>query len=93
MSIVELIGPCQFSHWDADGDPVGKPHADAYVQVTAVSSDQTENTRDVFPGLIPDRTRHAYSMDVQKEVIYANGGKQKLRTMSANFRSAEGGRL
>lgn len=93
MSIVELIGPSQFSHFDADGEPVGRPHPDAYVQITAVSSDQTENTRDVFPGLIPARTRSAYNMDVQKEIIYANGGRQKLRTMSANFRSAEGGRV
>jgi hypothetical protein len=93
LSIVELIGPSQFSHWDASGNPVGRPHPDAYIQVTAVSEQQTENTRDVFPGLIPQRTRQAFNMDVQKEVIYANGGKQKLRTMSANFRSAEGGRL
>lgn len=93
MSIVELIGPSQFSHFDTNGNPVGKPHPDAYIQVTAVSEQQTENTRDVFPGLIPPRTRAAYSMDVQKEIIYANGGRQKLRTMSANFRSAEGGRV
>lgn len=93
MAIVELIGPSQFSHWDSNGNPVGKPHPDAYVQVTAVSESQTENTRDVFPGLIPQRTRAAFNMDVQKEIIYANGGRQKLRTMSANFRSAEGGRV
>lgn len=93
LCIVELIGPSQFSHFDAAGEPVGKAHPDAHVQVTAVSFDQTANTRDVFPGLIPDRTRRAYSMDVQKEVIYANGGRQKLRTASANFRSAEGGRV
>lgn len=93
LSIVELIGPSQFSHWDQNGEPVGKAHPDAYVQVTAVSEQQTENTRDVFPGLIPQRTRAAFGMDVQKEVIYANAGKQKLRTMSANFRSAEGGRV
>ena len=93
MSIVELIGPSQFSHFDTNGNPIGKPHSDAYIQVTAVSEQQTENTRDVFPGLIPPRTRAAYNMDVQKEIIYANGGRQKLRTMSANFRSAEGGRV
>jgi len=93
LSIVELIGPSQFSHWDANGNPVGRPHPDAYIQVTAVSEQQTENTRDVFPGLIPTRTRQAFNMDVQKEIIYANGAKQKLRTMSANFRSAEGGRV
>jgi phage terminase large subunit-like protein len=90
---VELIGPSQFSHWDANGNPVARPHPDAYIQVTAVSEQQTENTRDVFPGLIPTRTRQAYNMDVQKEIVYANGGRQKLRTMSANFRSAEGGRV
>jgi len=73
--------------------PVGRSHPDAYIQVTAVSEQQTENTRDVFPGLIPERTKRAFHMDVQKEIIYANGGKQKLRTMSANFRSAEGGRV
>jgi phage terminase large subunit-like protein len=93
LSIVELIGPSQFSHWDDNGQPVGKPHPDAYVQVTAVSEQQTENTRDLFPGMIPQATRAAFNMEVQKEVIYANGGKQKLRTMSANFRSAEGGRV
>jgi phage terminase large subunit-like protein len=93
MSIVELIGPSQFSHWDENGNPVGKHHPDAYVQVTAVSESQTENTRDVFPGLIPERTRQAFGMDVQKEIIYARQGRQKLRTMSANFRSAEGGRV
>lgn len=93
MSIVELIGPSQFSHWDESGEPVGRPHPDAHVQVTAVSESQTSNTRDMYPGLIPPRTRQAFNMDVQKEIIYANGGKQKLRTMSANFRSAEGGRV
>jgi len=93
MSIVELIGPSQFSHWDENGQPVGRPHPDAYVQVTAVSMQQTENTRDMFPSLIPKRTRQAFDMDVQREIIYANGAKQKLRTMSANFRSAEGGRV
>lgn len=93
LCMVELIGPSQFSHWDDNGEPVGKPHPDAYVQVTAVSAEQTENTRDVFPGLIPQRTRIAFNLEVQKEIIYANGGRQKLRTMSANFRSAEGGRV
>lgn len=93
LSIVELIGPSQFSHWDADGNPVGRPHPDAHVQVTAVSEQQTTNTRDVFPGLIPNRTRQTFNMDVQKEVIYANSGRQKLVCMSANFRSAEGGRV
>jgi len=104
MCMIELIGPSRFSHWlDKDGfktsrwepgcTPVGKAHASAYVQVTAVSLEQTENTTLLFPSLIPDRTREEYRIDVQKEVIYANGGKQKLKALAASYRAAEGGRV
>lgn len=93
MSIVELVGPSQFSHWDESGQPVGKPHPTAHVQVTAVSMEQTTNTTDLYQSLIPERTRREFNMEVQKEVIYANGGKQKLKALAASFRSAEGARL
>ena len=91
LSIVELVGPSRFSHWEGDR-PVGKPHPDAVVQVAAVSLDQTANTRDLYPALIPKRTRLEFEMDVQKEIIYAHGGRQKLTMVSAAFRSAEGKR-
>ena len=104
LCIVELIGPSRFSHWvDHDGLKTakwqpgfaaqGKPLASAYVIVTAVSLDQTENTTLLFPSLIPDRTREEYRIDVQKEVIYANGGKQKLKAVAASYRAAEGQRV
>ena len=104
MCMIELIGPSRFSHWvDEDGKrlrryqpgatPVGKAHPAAYVQVTAVSLEQTENTTLLFPSLIPERTREEYRIDVQKEVIYANGGKQKLKALAASYRAAEGGRV
>ena len=104
MCIVELVGPSRFSHWvSEDGTrlrqwepgarPVGKPHPAAYVQVTAVSLEQTENTTLLFPSLIPDRTREEFRIDVQKEVIYANGGRQKLKAIAASYRAAEGGRV
>jgi hypothetical protein len=103
MCIVELIGPSRFSYWSRDGqklnkwepgcEPRGKAHASAYVIVTAVSLDQTENTTLLFPSLIPDRTREEFRIDVQKEVIYANGGKQKLKAVAASYRAAEGQRV
>lgn len=104
MCMVELVGPSRFSHWvDKEGMktaryapgciPIGKPHPSAYVQVTAVSLEQTENTTLIFPSLIPERTREEYRIDVQKEVIYANGGKQKLKALAASYRAAEGGRV
>ena len=104
MCIVELSGTSRFSHWlTEDGKrstkwvpgamAMGKPHASAYVIVTAVSLDQTENTTLLFPSLIPDRTREEYKIDVQKEVIYANGGRQKLKAVAASYRAAEGQRV
>jgi hypothetical protein len=104
MCMIELIGPSRFSHWvDAEGfktsrwepgcRPVGKAHASAFVIVTAVSLDQTENTTLLFPSLIPDRTREEYRIDVQKEVIYANGGRQKLKAVAASYRASEGQRV
>lgn len=50
--IAELAGPVLFDGWDANGDPVGRPWgtkgaADAWVQVAAVSEDQTANTYSV----------------------------------------------
>jgi hypothetical protein len=104
MCIVELIGPSRFSHWISSEGlklrkwqpgsvPQGKPLQSAYVIVTAVSLDQTENTTLLFPSLIPDRTREEYKIDVQKEVIYANGGRQKLKAVAASYRAAEGQRV
>ena len=92
LSIVELVGPSRFDHWGPDGQPVGKPHPNAVVQVAAVSLDQTTNTRDLYPDMIPQRTREAFNMDVQREIIYADGGRKKLTMISASFRSAEGKR-
>lgn len=43
MICAEAEGPVQFDGWDADGDPVGRPWATPWVQVTAVSEGQTDN--------------------------------------------------
>lgn len=43
-------GPVIFDGWDADGEPVGRPWATPWIQVTAMSEDQTDN---VFRALVP----------------------------------------
>lgn len=40
LALVELCGPVRFSHWDSNGNPVGKPCHAAWVQVAAVSQEQ-----------------------------------------------------
>lgn len=39
----EAEGPVLFDGWDADGDPVGRPWATPWIQVTATAEDQTDN--------------------------------------------------
>lgn len=43
-------GPVLFDGWDARGEPVGRPWATPWIQVTAVSEDQTDN---VWRALVP----------------------------------------
>lgn len=47
--VAEFAGPVRFAGWDADGQPVGRPWGTVgdplpWVQVGAVSEDQTDNT-------------------------------------------------
>lgn len=43
MICAEAEGPVLFSHWDENGEPVGRPWATPWIQITATSEDQTDN--------------------------------------------------
>jgi hypothetical protein len=40
----ELVGPIVFDGWDAYGEPIGRPRETPWVQIAALSEDQTDNT-------------------------------------------------
>jgi len=45
MCAAEGLGPVLFDHWHPEtGEPVGKPWANPWIQIAAVSDDQTANT-------------------------------------------------
>jgi hypothetical protein len=46
----EASGLARFAGWDAAGEPVGRPWATPWIQVTATSEDQTDN---VWRALVP----------------------------------------
>lgn len=50
MICAEAAGPALFDGWNADGEPVGRPWPTPWIQVVAVSEDQTDN---VWTALIP----------------------------------------
>lgn len=74
MALAELCGPVAFSHFDETGQPVGKPRHAAWIQIAAVSQDQTRNTFTLFPALVSDQLKEMYGLDLNKTIIYTKAG-------------------
>lgn len=71
---VEAAGPVVFDGWDADGQPVGRPWATPYIQITASSEDQTDN---VWMALLPMIQLGDFAAEIPetgKQRIYLPGG-------------------
>lgn len=94
MCLVEFVGPCQFWRWDANepGGAVGKPHPRSWVQVAAVSREQTVNTMSLMPALMSDRLVQEYGIKPGAELIRAHRGRCRLEAVTSSFRSLEGKR-
>lgn len=75
LSLVELCGPVEFSHFDENGQPVGKPKYDPWVQIAAVSQDQTRNTFTLFSSLVSPKLKEEYGIDIHKTIVYDSRGK------------------
>ncbi|SHX57403.1 phage terminase [Mycobacteroides abscessus subsp. abscessus] len=91
LALVELCGPVAFSHFDDEGNPVGKPRHAAWITVAAVSQDQTKNTFSLFPVMISNRLRKTYGLDVNKFVVYSEIGGQ-ISAATSSPASMEGNR-
>lgn len=83
LALAELCGPVAFSHFDSDGEPVGKARGAAWITVAAVSQDQTKNTFSLFPVMISRKLKAEYGLDVNRFIIYsAAGGRIEAATSS-----------
>lgn len=91
LGCAELVGPCRFSHWGPDGEPVGKRASMPLVQVAAVSEAQTEWIMQYVRAWLGKGSPLAveYGLDPGKQVVYAPGsgataaGKLQVITSSA----------
>lgn len=90
LSLAELCGPVAFSHFE-DGQPVGKRRHAAWVQIAAVSQEQTKNTFRLFPIMISKQLKKDYSLDTHKFLIYTGEGGT-LESVTASPASMEGNR-
>ena len=92
MALAEVAGPVRFSHWDENGNPVGKECANAWIQVAAVSQDQTKNTFSLFPVMVSKTMKTVYSMEINKQLIYACDGARRIEAVTSSPHSMEGNR-
>lgn len=91
LALVELCGPVAFSHFDSLGDPVGKSRHAAWVQIVAVSQEQTKNTMSLFPVMVSAQLKEDYSLEVNKTIIYSEAGG-RIEAVTSSPHSMEGNR-
>ncbi|ATW59983.1 terminase large subunit [Mycobacterium phage Phlorence] len=92
LALAELCGPVMFSHFDAEGNPVGKRKPSAWIQVAAVSQDQTRNTFSLFPVLASDRLKEEFKLDFNKTIVYAKTIGGVIEAATSNPLTLEGKR-
>lgn len=91
VSTTVLVGDVEFDHWDGD-EPVGRQVTESWVQIAAVSQDQTKNTMKIFPGLIPAETRRHFGIQIGKQNVWARGDSAQIEAVTASPLALEGGR-
>lgn len=98
-AIAALAGPVMFDGWDANGDPVGRPRgsrggdANPWVQIAAVSEDQTDNTYSVLYELLTandGKAADALRIDAGLTRCYLRDRPGKLEPVTAAAGSREG---
>lgn len=92
LSCIEFLGPCRFGGEWSGSDPIGVSHPNAWVQIAAVTKDQTRNTMTLFPAMLSARAMDEYAIDLGKEIIYAHRGRCRLEAVTSSPRALEGGR-
>lgn len=99
ICLVEMVGPSRVQKdaygrpvEDPDGFAVGTPHPDGWVQVAAVSRDQTRNTMSLMPSLMSKHFITTYRVKPGIERIRAMGGRCVLEAVTSSPRSLEGNR-
>lgn len=95
IALAELVGPVVFDHWNGS-EPVGRPHENPWIQLAAVSEDQTENTfAALFELLTANDGASAKTLGIDhgRTRLYLRGRPGRLEPVTASAGSREGQRL
>jgi hypothetical protein len=87
------FAPIVFDHWGSDGQPVGRENTDAWVQIAAVSKDQTANTMKLFATMLSPEARAHYGIQIGRQNVWGLGDTRQIQATAANFLAIEGKRV
>ena len=90
-ALTAAFAPIEFDGF-VRGVPVGREVESAWIQIAAVSQEQTKNTMKLMPGLIPRETREHYRMQVGKQSVWGVGDTRQIEAVTSNPAAIEGGR-
>ena len=92
LAIFEAIGPCRLDYIDEDGESVGRRLHDPYIQIAAVSLEQTRNTADMFRSLLTPEAQDEFKANLGLEVQYFRDGLSQIHCVTSNPGPLEGKR-
>lgn len=90
IGLFEQCGPNSVGGFGADGHPLGVPHSDPWVQIAAVSLEQTKNTMRLLPSLASPRAVAEYGLSIGKTSAYA--GNRFLQAVTSSPATLQGAR-
>ncbi|MGY1945328.1 hypothetical protein [Nocardia asiatica] len=91
LAMAACFAEVTFDHWDGDR-PVGREEPNAWVQIIAVSQEQTKNTMKLFPSLVPAETRARFGIQIGKLNVYGLGDTRQIEAVTSSPLAIEGGR-
>lgn len=92
IGAAELCGPTRFGGWNSQGEPVSMPPHAPWVQVAAVSEDQTDNTYAALHGMLAESDLNGSILDVGLTRTYLLEGFGRLEPVTASAGSRLGQR-
>lgn len=95
IALAELAGPVVFDHWEGT-EPVGRRWDNPWVQIAAVSEDQTDNTYSALYEMLvanDHRAAKALGIDQGRTRLYLHGRPGRLEPVTAAAGSREGQRV
>lgn len=93
LALAEMCGPTRFDGWDARGEPVGRQPTAPWVQVAAVSEDQTDNTYAALYEMAQESELAGKVLDVGLTRTYLKGEFGRLEPVTSAAGTRQGQRV